>query len=126
MEVQVPAYTITPKISLAPRITALIIVDMQIDFVAPGGKLLVSEARKTIPVIRSLLVRARKARVPVIFTQDWHRPDDSEFSIWPSHTVEGTRGARIIPELNPQPEDYFIRKRTYDPFFSTDLDILLR
>ena len=99
---------------------------MQIDFVGPGGKLLVPEARKTIPVIRSLLVRARKARVPVIFTQDWHRPDDPEFSIWPSHTVEGTRGARIIPELNPQPKDYFIRKRTYDPFFSTDLDILLR
>jgi len=126
MEVQVPAYTITPKVSLSPRLTALIVVDMQIDFVGPRGKLLVKEARRTVPAIRRLIVRARKARVPVVFTQDWHRPDDPEFSIWPPHTVEGTRGARIIPELNPLPEDYFIRKRTYDPFFSTDLDLLLR
>ena len=126
MVISVPEYKILPKVFLDPRLTSLIVVDMQVDFVSPRGKLFVPAARKTIPAIRSLIAKARKARVPVIFTQDWHRPDDGEFSIWPAHAVEGTRGAQIIPELNPLPKDYLIRKRTYDAFFSTDLDLLLR
>jgi nicotinamidase-related amidase len=126
MEVSVPEYKILPKVFLDPRVTALIVVDMQVDFVNPKGKLFVPEASKTIPAIRGLIAKARKARVPVIFTQDWHRADDPEFSIWPSHAVESTRGAQVVPELKLSPKDYFIRKRTYDAFFSTDLDLLLR
>jgi nicotinamidase-related amidase len=83
-------------------------------------------AQKTIPAIRHLIAKARKARVPIIFTQDWHRVDDPEFSIWPSHAVEGTRGAQVAPGLKASAKDHFIRKRTYDAFFSTDLDLLLR
>ncbi len=126
MEVSVPVYSITPSVSLDPRSTALIVVDMQVDFASPKGKLFVKDSRPTIPIIRSLVSRARKSRVPVVFTQDWHRRDDDEFLIWPPHTVEGSRGARIIPELDAMPTDYFIRKRTYDAFFATDLDLLLR
>ena len=126
MEVLVPEYKIFPKVFLDPRITALIVVDMQVDFVSPKGKLFVPEAPRSIPAIRLLIAKARKARVPVIFTQDWHRGDDPEFSIWPSHAVEGTRGARVAPALKPLAKDFFIRKRTYDAFFSTDLDLLLR
>jgi nicotinamidase-related amidase len=126
MEVSVPEYKILPKVFLDPRITALIVVDMQVDFVSPKGRLFVPEAPKTIPAIRSLIAKARKVRIPVIFTQDWHRADDPEFSIWPAHAVEGTRGAQVVPELKPMAKDYSIRKRTYDAFFSTDLDLLLR
>lgn len=126
MELSVPEYKITPSVSLDPRSTALVVVDMQVDFVSPKGRLFVQESRPTIPKIRCLVSHARKMKVPVIFTQDWHRPDDAEFLIWPPHAVEGTRGARIIPELNPMPSDYLIRKRTYDAFFATDLDLLLR
>jgi nicotinamidase-related amidase len=126
MEIAVPKYKIFPKVFLDPRVTALIVVDMQVDFVSPKGKLFVPGAQKTIPAIRHLIAKARKARVPVIFTQDWHRVDDPEFSIWPSHAVEGTRGAQVAPGLKPLAKDHFIRKRTYDAFFSTDLDLLLR
>lgn len=126
MEVSAREYKITPSVSLDPRSTALIVVDMQVDFASPKGKLFVQESRPTIPIIRSLVSHARKIKMPVIFTQDWHRPDDAEFLIWPPHAVEGTRGARIISELDARPSDYFIRKRTYDAFFATDLDLLLR
>ena len=126
MEVSVPEYKFFPKVFLDPRITALIVVDMQVDFVRPKGRLFVPEAPKTIPAIRHLIAKARKARVPVIFTQDWHRADDPEFSIWPSHAQEGTRGAQVVPGLKPLAKDYLIRKRTYDAFFATDLDLLLR
>jgi len=126
MEVSVPKYEFFPKVFLDPRVTALIVVDMQVEFVNPKGKLFVPGAQKTIPAIRRLITKARKARVPVIFTQDWHRADDPEFSIWPSHAQEGSRGAQVVPGLKPLAKDYLIRKRTYDAFFATDLDLLLR
>jgi nicotinamidase-related amidase len=126
MQVLVPEYKISPQVKLDPLSTALIIVDMQVDFVSPKGNLCVPEARKTIPAIRRLVERSRKAKVTIIFTQDWHRADDPEFAIWPAHAVGGTHGARIISQMKPGPKDYFIRKRTYDAFFGTDLDILLR
>ncbi len=126
MEVTVPEYEIVPELSVDARQTALIILDMQVDFVDPEGKLSVPEARKTVPAIRRMIEKARGAGIPVIFTQDWHRSDDPEFSIWPEHTVEGSPGAEIVAELSPREKDFFIRKRTYDPFFSTDLDLLLR
>ena len=121
MEVTVPEYKISPRVSLDPRTTALIVGDMQVDFATPKGKLFVPETRKTIPAIRSLIARARKARVPVFFIQDWHRVNDPEFSIWGEHTVEGTRGARIVPELKPLPDELFIHKWTYDPFLGRTL-----
>lgn len=126
MEISVPEFKIAPYVSLDLRSTALIVVDMQVDFASPKGKLFVQESRPTIPKIRSLISNARKMKVPVIFTQDWHRADDAEFLIWPAHAVEGTPGAQVIPELKPLRSDYFIRKRTYDAFFATDLDLLLR
>ncbi len=126
MEVTVPEYEILPELSVGGRETAVIVLDMQVDFVHPEGKLCVPDAMKTVPAIRLVTEKARSAGVPVIFTQDWHRADDPEFSIWPEHTVEGSPGAEIITELSPRKGDYFIRKRAYDPFFSTDLDLLLR
>ena len=126
MEIAVPEFKITPRVLLNPKATALVIVDMQVDFARPEGKLFVGQSQKTLPSLRRLIAKARKAKVPVIFTQDWHRRDDVEFSLWPPHAVEGTRGVQIIPELKPLPQDYFIRKRTYDAFFGTDFDLLLR
>lgn len=126
MQVTVPEYKVLPKIRLNPNITALIVVDMQYDFVHPQGKLFVPESEKTIPVIRRLIQKARQAKMPIFFTQDWHRPDDAEFSIWPPHAVEYTEGVKVIPELKPSVKDYYVHKRTYDAFFATDFDLLLR
>ena len=44
---------------------------------------------------------------------------------WPPHAIEGSPGAAIIPELEVRQGDYTIRKRTYNAFFATDLDLLL-
>lgn len=126
MQVAVPEYKLVPKVHLNPKITALVVVDMQYDFVHPKGKLFVQEAQQTIPVIRRLIQKARQAKIPIFFTQDWHRPDDAEFSIWPPHAVEGTEGVKVIPELKPSAKDFYIHKRTYDAFFATDFDLLLR
>jgi nicotinamidase-related amidase len=126
MEVEVPAYKILPKISLPGRKTALLITDMLVDFVNPKGKLFVPDSRKTIRPIQGLIQKARKAQANIIYIQDWHRQDDPEFSIWGRHALQETPGIQIISELAPSPKDFIVRKRTYDPFFGTDLDLLLR
>jgi nicotinamidase-related amidase len=126
MQISVPDHKILSRVALPAGKTALLLSDLLIDFVSPKGKLFVPETRKTIVPIRSLLGKARKSGVMIVYIQDWHRPDDPEFSIWGPHAVQDTRGIAIIPELAPAPEDFIVRKRTYDPFFSTDLDLLLR
>jgi nicotinamidase-related amidase len=126
MEVSVPECKILSSVSLPARSTALLISDMLVDFVSPKGKLFVQESRKTIPLIKRLVDKARKAQATIIYIQDWHRPDDPEFFIWGSHAVQETPGIQIISELSPSPKEFIVRKRTYDPFYSTDLDLLLR
>lgn len=107
--------------------TALIVVDMQNDFSRPSGKLFVGETvAPTIPKIQRLLKRARENRVPVIYTQDWMPPNSPEFNIWGEHCLQGSPGAEIINELHPSAIDHVIRKESYDPFFQTDLEVVLK
>ncbi len=106
---------------------ALIVVDMQKDFCYENGALFIGKHVKSIfEPLRRVVEHARSKGIPVIFTQDWHREDDAEFNIWPKHCIAGSEGAEIIDELNPQPKDYYVRKRRYSAFFGTDLDLTLR
>lgn len=125
MRVEVPEIPWTEEIELPVRGTAVLVVDMQNDFVDEKGALFVPTAPATIEPIRDLLSRAREGGVGVIFTQDWHSPDDPEFKIWPPHAVAGTWGAEIVPDLNPREGELVIRKTTYDPFFRTELEEIL-
>ncbi len=126
MEISIPEYKFSESVLLDPKITGVMVADMLVDFVTPQGKLFVPESPPTIPPIKDLISKTRRAGAQVIFVQDWHRPDDPEFSIWGPHSVEGSPGAEIIPELAPLPKEFIVRKRTYDPFFGTDLELLLR
>lgn len=121
-----PEVKVEPAVKLPRGSAAVIVVDMQNDFAKDGGKLYVPKTKETIAPIKQLLAKARGAGVPVIFTQDWHRPDDPEFKIWPPHTIEGSEGAQVLAEFAPSPKDYYVKKRTYDAFYGTDLDLLLR
>ena len=66
-KVEVPEINYKNKIILNPKNTALIIVDMQNDFVNEKGNLTVPAAKETVPQIKKLLLSARKAQVPVIY-----------------------------------------------------------
>ncbi|MEM0214476.1 MAG: isochorismatase family cysteine hydrolase [Archaeoglobaceae archaeon] len=104
---------------------ALLIVDMQKDFCYKSGSLYIQSAESIFEATKKVVEYAR-GKMPIIFTQDWHRDDDEEFKIWPKHCIMNTEGAEIIEELEPKQKDYFIRKRRYSAFFGTDLDLLLR
>jgi len=73
-------------------------VDVQADFMLPGGNLYVPGAEKLLPNIRRLTDAARQGRVFLVSHGCFHTPDDPEFKIFPPHCVKGTPGAELVPE----------------------------
>jgi len=124
--VEVPEYEVHDEVRVNPGRTALIVVDMQNDFVKEGGTLVVPDAKGTIPAIQSLLALARGSGMKVVFTQDTHGQDDPEWTMWPAHVREDSWGWRIVDELAPQEGELVIRKVRYDAFYGTHLDHFLR
>ncbi len=125
MEIKVPQIHETKEVNLPSSSTALLIVDMQNDFVHKDGKLYVPDAEKTVGPIRDLIKKFRNSGSMVIYTQDWHMKDDPEFKIWGEHALAGTWGAEIYSDLSPE-NDFLIKKYRYDAFFGTSLDYILR
>jgi nicotinamidase-related amidase len=121
-EVEVPELEFKEKISLPKNKTAVVIVDMQNDFVKEGGNLLIPDAVKSIKNINTLLDKARDDGVHVAYTQDTHTENDKEFKIWPKHCIEGSWGWHIVDELKPKDEDLVIQKNRYDGFYGSNLE----
>ena len=124
--IEVPEYEIHEEVRVDPARTALVVVDMQNDFVKEGGTLVVPDAEATIPRIQSLLDLARESGIRVVFTQDTHDEGDPEWEIWPEHVRRGTWGWEIIGELQPLENELVVRKVRYDAFYGTSLDHFLR
>jgi nicotinamidase-related amidase len=124
--VQVPEYAIHEEVRVDPVRTALIVVDMQNDFVSDGGSLRVPDAAGTVPAVAGLLGFARDRGIRVVFTQDTHRDGDPEWQIWPPHARDGSWGWEIVDALAPLEQETVIRKLRYDAFYGTPLDHLLR
>jgi nicotinamidase-related amidase len=103
---------------------AVIVIDMLNDFVT--GSLKCDRAERIIKPLRKLVTSARAKGVPVIYSNDCHhRGIDRELNLWGDHAIAGTKGAEVIPELEPGPGDYVVPKRRYSGFFQTDLQLLL-
>lgn len=73
-------------------------VDVQADFMLPGGKLYVPGAEKIIANINRLVEEVRRDRVFLISSADAHSPDDAELQEWPPHCMKGSPGAELLPE----------------------------
>ncbi|HWC27296.1 MAG TPA: isochorismatase family cysteine hydrolase [Solirubrobacteraceae bacterium] len=122
----VPDFERHELVRIDPRATALVVVDMQNDFVREGGSLRVPDAEGTLPCIRRLLALAREHGMRVVYSQDTHSDGDPEWEIWPEHAREGSWGWQIVDELAPKTEDTVIRKVRYDAFYGTHLEHFLR
>jgi biuret amidohydrolase len=135
-------------VAVDPARCALVIIDMQRDFLEPGGfgEALgndVSQLRKIVAPLRALLGAARDARLTVIHTREGHRPDMTDA---PRAKVErgapsmrigdrgpmgrilirGEAGHDIIPELYPLVGEPVLDKPGKGAFYQTDLDLMLR
>lgn len=114
---------------IEPRRTAVLVIDMLNDFCMPGGAMVLPGYERLIAPQRAVMDSARTAGSPIVFLADAHRTNlarDREFLKRTPHCFEGSWGARIIEELEPQPEDLIVTKRRYSGFFNTDLDLTLK
>ena len=120
-----------PAPPLRPAGAALLVIDMQRDFLEPGAPAQTIGGLALVPRINRLASAARRVRVPVIFTHERHRADLSDFGIELEyervHCLEGTPGVELAPGLVVEARDYHITsKRRYDAFQGRDLHELLR
>ncbi|OGO28017.1 MAG: hypothetical protein A2Z16_06590 [Chloroflexi bacterium RBG_16_54_18] len=123
---------------------ALVIVDLQNDFVRQGAAMEVPEARATIPQNKRLIAFFRQAGFPIIYTRfiagpfrtlvyEWSPQLESpllacqrgHFRYYPDvdKTLDCTD---VVDELYPQPGDYIVDKYGYGAFHRTNLDDILQ
>lgn len=131
-----------------PAATALIVIDMQRDFIEPGGfgESLgndVSRLEAIVPTVAKLIAGFREAGLTVIHTMECHRPDLSDCP--PSKRergnptrrigdpgsmgrllISGEPGTEIISELAPIPSEIVIEKPGKGAFYRTDLTDILQ
>ena len=119
-------------------------VDVQADFMLPGGKLYVPGAEKLLPNIRKLTDAARRGQVFLVSHGDFHPANDPEFKHFPPHCLKGTAGAEFVPEALAEnfvrvendvnarlPDDLFeyqqiiLEKQTLDIFETRHADALV-
>jgi len=112
---------------------ALLIIDMQNDFVRQGALLRVAQAERVIPKIREVLAAFRAKNLPVFHVLRVHRSDGSDVEItrkdlFSRHpfAVTGSEGVREITELAPLPGEHMIEKIRMSAFIGTELDLMLR
>ena len=144
--------TITAKpypFSLGAKAPALVIIDMQRDFIEPGGfgSALgndVSRLSGIVPAIARLLALYRRLKLPVIHTREAHKADLSDCPIAKRERgrgalkigdqgpmgrllIDGEPGNNIIPALQPAAGEYNIAKPGKGAFYATPLqDILMQ
>src|SRR5258706_10602428 len=131
-----------------PRHTALLVIDMQRDFIEPGGfgEALgndVSRLGAIVPTVSALLTWCRARGVRVLHTREGHRPDLSDCppaklkrgdptlrigSPGPMGRIliDGEPGNDIVPELAPRDGETVIVKPGKGAFWATPLDSLLK
>ena len=126
-----------------PASTAVLVIDMQRDFLEPGGfgESLgndVSRLSAIVPAVARLLELCREAGIPVIHTKEVHKPDLSDCPPAKRNRgnpalkigdpgpmgrilISGEEGSDIVPELAALPDELVIEKPGKGAFYRTPL-----
>lgn len=106
---------------------ALLVIDMLKDFADEKGALYCGEVSgRIIPFIKEKIAACRKSGCKVVYVCDAHKDDDREFKMFGPHAVKGSEGAKVIDELKPEAADIIVEKATYNAFYDTELDRILK
>jgi nicotinamidase-related amidase len=113
--------------------TALLVINMQKDFIEPGAPRMVSGAADIVGAVARAAERMRRQGDLIVWTSRAYSADGSnveaarkpKFMKQP-YVVSGTRGAELADGLEPSSEDLSLVTPSYSAFFRTDLDLKLR
>lgn len=117
---------------LDPTSSALLVIDMQVGFVRRRSPQWIPQAERILPRLDGFAESARRLGMPVIFTSAVYldpSPNDGlkmTTAIAEGNLAAGTEGLEIVPELWREGDILLGTKHTYDAFWQTDLDYLLR
>jgi len=123
------------KYPIIPEKTAMIVVDMQNDFVQEGAPIEIPRARAMVPRLNRLLAVCRAHQIPVIYIHHVIRGGDIDAGRLADHheairhnqaIIAGTPNVEIYEGLKPQPGDLVVAKPRYSAFYGTDLEAILR
>ncbi len=125
-----------------PHRTALLVVDVQNDYCAPGGALEreggdISMTRAVVPNVIGMVDAARRHGVKVVWIQQtWLRGGASDSPAWiymkrrnglnTDRCVDGSGGQRLVDGLRPEGNEPIIKKHRSSGFVGTNLDLVLR
>jgi ureidoacrylate peracid hydrolase len=120
---------------IIPEKTAMLVVDMQNDFVQAGATAEIPRARAMAPHLNCLLDACRAHRIPVIYIHHVIRGGDIDAGrladlFEPVRNsqmlIAGTKNVEIYEGLKPHPGDWLVAKPRYSAFYGTDLEAILR
>ena len=120
---------------IIPEKTAMIVVDMQNDFVQEGAPIEIPRARAMVPRLNRLLDVCRAHQLPVIYIHHVIRGGDIDAGRLADHheairnnkaIIAGTSNVEIYEGLKPHPGDLVVAKPRYSAFYGTDLEAILR
>ena len=119
------------EVVLDPKSTVLLVVDVQNEFVKPGGRFYDikdqaerDRAHSMVSKLESFLGKCRQENLKIIFLQSVRSPDAPEFKAWGTkpHLLEGTWPSQIIDELKPRDNEVVVQKRSHDCFIKPELE----
>ena len=126
-----------------PDSTAILVIDMQRDFLAPDGNLAlrhggVKALAAIIPKVTKVLTEARGAGLMVIHTREGYSPDRSDVNAFKRtlgyvgvdgpngpFLIRGTPGHDFLEGFQPQESEYVVDKPGFSAFYRTDLETIL-
>ena len=126
--------------SLSGSTTAMIVVDMQNAYLDDEGSMSksgmdITELKKTVSPVSSLITACRSADVPIIFTRYVLRADYKDAGLRSvrgprfkeiNSLVTGTWDSELDPRMDHRLEDYVLDKTRYSSFYNTSLEVILR
>ncbi|XP_068653441.1 probable inactive nicotinamidase At3g16190 isoform X2 [Aristolochia californica] len=115
--------------------TALLVIDMQNDFILPGGPMHVAGGEEIVPCVIKTIQVARERGIFVVWVVREHDPLGRDVELFRRHlygdgkanpTSKGTKGAELADGLVTKEGEYKLVKTRFSAFFATHLHSLLR
>lgn len=126
---------LTAELDLDPASTAILVVDMQNDFLEEGAPIEAPMGREFVDDLARFVERCRDAGAPIVFTKAVYRENGCDANSLGDLFVprsderpllEGSAGAALYDGLDVRDDDVVIEKHRFSAFYNTDLEVVLR